>query len=192
VSSQDWAIRIQLEGLKGRRIAIAGLSSGELSMVHLAVSPHLLPPPHLGQSFCIDKMPEMQSTGRSRRRLSALTRQACDACKIRKVKCINDDSPAPSALSHPPCQRCSRLTIQCTYALPQRCRGPRKSRRSIRHVLRYPFDMKLILIEIVAAAMTLVIRPPVGHRQRRMPHVSQDPDLVMQRHKSWNRPYLKL
>jgi len=161
-------------------------------IIHFAISPLHLPSPHLPQSFRIDNMPDAQSIGRSRRRLSALTRQACDACKIRKVKCINDDSSAPSALGHPPCQRCSRLTIQCTYALPQRCRGPRRSRRTVRHVSRNSFDMQLILTEIVAAAMILAKRPPVGHRRSRMPHVFQDPGLVMQQHKLWNRPSLKL
>ena len=161
-------------------------------IVRLAVSPLLPSPPHLPQSFRIDKMPETQSIGRSRRRLSTLTRQACDACKIRKVKCINDDSSAPSGLNHRPCQRCSRLTIQCTYALPQRCRGPRRSRRSVRHVSRNLLDTQLILTEIVLAAMILAMRSRIGHRQRRMPHLFQDPGLVMQQHKFWIRPYPKL
>lgn len=155
----------------------------ERRIVRIAISPFLLPSRQLPQSFCIDNMPDAQSLGRSRRRQSTLAKQACDPCKIRKVKCTYDDSPAPSGNGHRPCQRCSRLTIQCTYALPQRCRGPRRSRRTVRHVSQNFFDMQLILTEIVAAAMILVTQSPVGHRQRRMPHVFQDPGLVIQQHK---------
>ncbi|CAD0084604.1 unnamed protein product, partial [Aureobasidium vineae] len=60
------------------------------------------------------------------RRQSALIKQACDACKLRKVKCIYDDSNQPAGATRRPCQRCSRLTFECTFAVPQRCRGPRK------------------------------------------------------------------
>ena len=123
--------------------------------VRLAISPRRLPPPHPPQLICNDNMPNAQPTGRSRRRQSTLTKQACDACKIRKVKCIYDESSAPSGLNHRPCQRCSRLALECTFNLPQRCRGPRRPRRTARHVSQHFSDIKIVLTEDVAAATTL-------------------------------------
>ncbi|KAM0274298.1 hypothetical protein ACHAQH_007972 [Verticillium albo-atrum] len=44
--------------------------------------------------------------------------RACDACKIRKVKCTEI----------PPCRRCSTIGIECTFNKGQATRGPRSLR----------------------------------------------------------------
>lgn len=132
-------------------------------------------------------MPDAQSVGRSERRQLTLTKQACDACKLRKVKCIYNESTASSELSHQPCQRCLRLTIDCTFSLPQKCRGPRRLRRDTRYVFRHLSDSRIDLTEDFAAAMRLVKRSRVGRRQRSMPYLPHDPDQAMQHRSLWRR-----
>lgn len=91
-------------------------------------------------------MPNARSIGDRRRGRSSLIKQACDACKLRKVKCIYDDSIQPGASRHP-CQRCLRLTIQCNFTLPQKCRGPRKRRRDVRYVTQYLSDIGMSVLK---------------------------------------------
>lgn len=137
--------------------------------LQVIISPHLLPPPHLPQSICHDSMPDTQPTSRSRRRQSTLTKQACDACKLRKVKCIYDHPAASTALGHQPCQRCLRMTLDCTFSLPQKCRGPRRSMPHTRCVLRCYLDVQDVLTVDFAAAMTLIPLPRTERPQHKMP-----------------------
>ncbi|THV99385.1 hypothetical protein D6C86_07619 [Aureobasidium pullulans] len=76
-------------------------------------------------------MSNAQQTGHVRRSRATLTKQACDACKTRKVKCTYDESVAPTATAHRPCRRCTRLAIDCTFTVPQKCRGPRRRRTDV-------------------------------------------------------------
>lgn len=54
--------------------------------------------------------------------------RACDACKIRKVRCSEQ----------PPCARCASIGIECTFNKRQATRGPRslraKTLQEIRHI----------------------------------------------------------
>lgn len=110
------------------------------------ISPLLLPSPHLlpfsapspNTGDCI--MPDPRSIGDGRRRQSTLIKQACDACKLRKVKCIYNDSLQTTNAASNSCQRCLRLAIECTFSLPQKCRGPRKRRDNVGCVVKYYFD----------------------------------------------------
>jgi hypothetical protein len=148
-----------------------------LSKLQVIISPHLLSPPHLPQSICHDSMPDAQS--RSRRRQSTLTKQACDACKLRKVKCIYDHSVASTGLGHQPCQRCRRMTLDCTFSLPQKCRGPRRPMPYTRCVLRSYRNLQDVLTVGLAAAMTLIPLLRTGRQQHKMPLSSRVPDLVI-------------
>jgi hypothetical protein len=160
------------------------LRGSRRSFIQLANSPHLLPtsaPP----PFCDGNMSDASSVVRSRRRQSALIKQACDACKLRKVKCIYDDSAEPSELGHRPCQRCSRLTIGCTFALPQKCRGPRRHRRDARCVIRRAcYKREAMTDTFGVAAMISNLRPQDQCQRHMIPRLARSLglDLVMQQH----------
>ena len=113
-------------------------------------------------------MPDAQIISRSRRRQSTLAKQACDACKLRKVKCIYDDSIAPPDPHHRPCQRCSRMTIACTFSLPQKCRGPRRPRADARYVLWGIFEIFQDFLTRNAIVMTPAIRPLARRQHHKM------------------------
>lgn len=69
--------------------------------------------------------------------------QACDPCRLRKVRCqpttdTSDAGGVQDAVEHSPnghdatdtrCRRCIRLQLQCTYALPVARRGPKGPRK---------------------------------------------------------------
>ncbi|KAH8659859.1 hypothetical protein BX600DRAFT_438095 [Xylariales sp. PMI_506] len=70
-----------------------------------------------------------------------MARHACDACRLRRVKCKFDPAAALSPLSQFPsdslardhdrpsqCSRCMRLDLACTFNLPTKPRGPKKRR----------------------------------------------------------------
>lgn len=85
-----------------------------------------------------DGLDQIQNPSNRRRQ----TRQACDKCRERKVRCdvgFVSDAPLPSAhltrsedasqsLGGParPCRRCSLLHLPCTFLLPVKARGPVK------------------------------------------------------------------
>jgi hypothetical protein len=130
-----------------------------------------------------ENMSDASSVVLSRRRQSALIKQACDACKLRKVKCIYDDSTQPPELGHRTCQRCSRLTIGCTFALPQKCRGPRKLRRDVRFVMRRVYHKRDVMTDtLAAAAMISISRLPDRCHHHRTPQPPPVLGLVMQQH----------
>lgn len=115
---------------KRRKRSVRGPKhGGEFRSCHFSALPI---PPHQHQLTCI--MSNAQQTGHVRRSRATLTKQACDACKTRKVKCTYDESVAPTATAHRPCRRCTRLAIDCTFTVPQKCRGPRRRRTDVRCV----------------------------------------------------------
>nr|AMB48851.1 hypothetical protein FcFDB1_04 [Fusarium camptoceras] len=57
----------------------------------------------------------------------AVTRQACDGCRLRKRKCTfkGDDGVQWVKPGQARCQNCDRTETQCTFLLPLRTRGPK-------------------------------------------------------------------
>ncbi|KAL4868379.1 hypothetical protein BDV12DRAFT_197254 [Aspergillus spectabilis] len=56
---------------------------------------------------------------------ATLTKKACDACKVRKVRCGGGN----------PCRPCLNARIQCSYNRVQQTRGPQKLRAATRHLI---------------------------------------------------------
>ncbi|KAL4974677.1 fungal-specific transcription factor domain-containing protein [Aspergillus desertorum] len=55
----------------------------------------------------------------------AITKKACDGCKVRKVRCGGGN----------PCRPCLNARIQCTYNRMHQTRGPQKLRAATRHLI---------------------------------------------------------
>lgn len=55
----------------------------------------------------------------------SLTKQACDGCKVRKVRCGGGN----------PCRPCLNARIQCSYNRIQQTRGPQKLRTATRRLI---------------------------------------------------------
>jgi kynurenine formamidase len=51
-----------------------------------------------------------------------ISRQACDFCKKRKIKCVGEDGIS--------CAACSLRKIPCTYNCPMKKRGPQPQQKS--------------------------------------------------------------
>ncbi|BCS27026.1 Zn(II)2Cys6 transcription factor [Aspergillus puulaauensis] len=56
---------------------------------------------------------------------ASLTKQACDGCKVRKVRCGGGN----------PCRPCLSARIQCSYKRTQQTRGPQKLRTATRRLI---------------------------------------------------------
>ncbi|KAE8353370.1 hypothetical protein BDV28DRAFT_148108 [Aspergillus coremiiformis] len=55
----------------------------------------------------------------------AVTKRACDGCKIRKIRCGGGQ----------PCRSCIKTGIKCTYVRVQQCRGPRRLRSTTQFLI---------------------------------------------------------
>ncbi|KAL4737663.1 fungal-specific transcription factor domain-containing protein [Aspergillus similis] len=55
----------------------------------------------------------------------AITKKACDGCKVRKVRCGGGN----------PCTPCLNARIQCTYKRMHQTRGPQRLRAATRHLI---------------------------------------------------------
>ncbi|KAF9883382.1 hypothetical protein FE257_003549 [Aspergillus nanangensis] len=58
-------------------------------------------------------------------RRTAVTKRACDGCKIRKIKCAGGQ----------PCQACTNARIKCTYIRVQQPRGPQRLRSTTKYLI---------------------------------------------------------
>lgn len=119
-------------------------------------------------------MDDPERRRRSRRSTSTVVaQQACDACRLRKVKCepvlrqsislrqAEHSCPSQTQGLLGQCQRCANLRIDCTFDLPVKTRGPRRKYVFLSHLKLDDGVSKLVSRRIPSPPQPLLVYSPL-------------------------------